>query len=127
TGGSGGAGGGSGGVSGQGGMPGTGGKTGTTCADLQTAYAAALARAKSCSPNGSNQCQDTAPSSLDCGCETFVNDKTMVDQIQSSWNQAGCQNMTSLCPAIACVRPKSGSCRPADGGGSSCVDVLVSP
>jgi hypothetical protein len=112
------------GASGHGGTPGSGGTSGPTCSDLQTQYAAELARAKSCSPNASNQCQDMAPSSLGCGCQTFVNDKSSVDQIQSRWNQAGCQN-TTLCPAIACVNPKSGACRPADGGGASCVDLLV--
>ena len=105
---------------------GTGGTTGGSCADLQSQYAAALTAAKSCSPSGANQCQQKAPASLGCGCETYVNNRTALDQLESSWNQAGCQN-TILCPAIACVSPRAGFCRTNDAGGASCTDVLVMP
>jgi hypothetical protein len=105
---------------------GTGGTTAGSCSDLQTQYAAALTAAKSCSQTTSNQCQQKAPASLGCGCETFVNSRTALDQLESSWNQAGCQNSV-VCPAIACVPPRSSFCRAGDGGGASCSDVLVTP
>ncbi|HXU60119.1 MAG TPA: hypothetical protein VN962_00360 [Polyangia bacterium] len=103
---------------------GTGGNSGTSCTQLESEYATELAKAKTCSPNASNQCQQTAPNALACGCETFVNDRSGLDQLQSRWNQAGCQGST-LCPAIACVMPRAASCRAGDGGGASCQDSLV--
>lgn len=121
-GGTGARGGGSGKGGGSGGTAGTGG--GATCAQLQNDYDTALAQARSCSPGANNQCQQNAPSSLACGCETFVNDTSTLDAIRSRWNQANCQNQT-VCPAAACLQPRSSSCRPADGGGSACVDSLI--
>ncbi len=103
---------------------GSGGSTGATCAQLESQYSVELAKAKNCSPNASSQCQETAPDKLACGCNTYVNDKSALDQLQSRWDQAGCQN-TTACPAIACVAPRAGVCRPADAGGSSCTDSLV--
>lgn len=129
----GGGGGGQGGTSGQNGRggsggsgKGTGGTGGESCAQIETAYATALQQAKSCSLGASNQCQQTAPSSLACGCDTFVNDRSMLDTLQSRWNQANCQN-GALCPAIACIMPKSASCRATDAGGPACADNLLTP
>ena len=103
---------------------GTGGNSGTSCAQLESDYATELSKAKICSPNASNQCQQTAPNALACGCETFVNDRSALDQLQSRWNEAGCQN-TTVCPAIACVMPRGATCRPGDGGAATCQDSLV--
>jgi hypothetical protein len=128
TGGTGGAGGGTGqgGATGgagpgTGGTGGTGGAGGASCAQLQTEYASALARAKTCSPNLASQCGKTAPDQLACPCPTFVNDTAGLDAIKARWSQAGCQDST-VCPAIACVSPRSATCRPSDAGGASCVD-----
>lgn len=103
---------------------GSGGTTGTSCAQLESDYSVELQKAKMCSPDASNQCQQTAPDALACGCPTFVNDRSALDQLQTRWNQAGCQN-TTLCPAIACVAPKGASCRASDAGGASCSDTTV--
>ena len=103
---------------------GSGGSPGESCAQLQSDYSVELAKAKMCSPNASNQCQQTAPDALACGCETFVNDRSSLDQLQTRWNQAGCQN-TTVCPAIACIAPKGAACRTSDAGGASCVDPTV--
>ncbi len=107
-----------------GGGTGSGGSTGTSCSQLESDYAAELVKAKSCSPNASDPCAQMAPNALACGCQTFVNDRSALDQIQSRWNQSGCQ-ATTVCPAIACVTPKSAACRPADGGGATCQDMLL--
>ena len=103
---------------------GSGGSTGASCAQLESQYSVELAKAKSCSPNASNQCQEMAPDKLACGCPTYVNDKSALDQLQSRWSQAGCQN-TTVCPAIACVAPRAGLCRATDAGGAACSDSLV--
>jgi hypothetical protein len=64
-------------------------------------------------------------SALGCsGCPTFVNDDSNLGQFSDAWNQAGC-NQGQVCPAIACVAPKSGICRASDAGGALCVDQLV--
>ncbi len=125
---------GSGGANATGGNKGTGGTkggtggaggAGETCAQLQNEYAAALPQAKSCSPNsGGGACDQQAPSTLGCSCQTSVNNKNTLDQIQSRWDQAGCQ---AACPAIACIAPRSGVCQAADAGGGTCADVLATP
>src|SRR5579884_2925120 len=61
-----------GGTGGQGGSLGTGGGGATSCMQLESDYAAELARAKSCSPGAAGQCQQTAPNALACPCQTFV-------------------------------------------------------
>jgi hypothetical protein len=106
-----------------GGNHGTGGGTGgESCAQLQDAYAAAFPQARACSPNsGGGQCDQQVPSTLGCGCQTFVNDKSTLDQIQARWTAANCQ---AVCPAIACLAPKTGACRAGDAGGGTCADVL---
>jgi hypothetical protein len=104
---------------------GTGGSSATSCVQLESDYAAELAKAKSCSPGASNQCQESAPSALACGCDTFVNDRSALDQLQTRWKQAGCQS-GMVCPAVACVMPRGATCRAGDGGSGVCQDSLVS-
>jgi hypothetical protein len=121
TGATGGTSGGTGGAAG--GNHGSGGGGGESCSQLQNEYAAALPQARSCSPNsGGTQCAQQAPSTLGCSCQTSVNDKNQLDQIQTRWTVAGCQ---TVCPAIACIAPRSGICLPADAGGGSCADVAT--
>jgi len=106
---------------GTGGNHGTGGGTADSCTQLQNEYAAALPQARSCSPNsGGGQCEQQAPSTLGCSCQTVVNDKSQLDQIQNRWTVAGCQ---TVCPAIACLAPTTGICRTADAGGGTCADL----
>ena len=123
---------------GSGGSPGTGGATGSggnhggggqaggaSCDQIQAAYKAALATARQCSVDGSNQCQKTAESALGCtGCPTFVNDDSGLSQYDNAWNQAGC-SQNQLCPGIACLAPKAATCKATDAGAATCVDSLI--
>jgi hypothetical protein len=126
---------------GQGGSPGTGGATGTggthgsggnggstgapSCAQIQAAYQAALATARQCSVDGSNQCQKMVADALGCnGCPTFVNDDTGLSQYDNAWNQASC-SQNQICAGIACLSPKTATCKASDAGGASCVDSFV--
>ena len=126
---------------GQGGSPGTGGATATggtqgsggsggsaggpSCEQIQTAYQAALVTARECSVGGTNQCQKMVASGLGCGgCPTFVNDDSGLSQYDNAWNQAGC-GQNQLCPAIACLAPKTATCKASDAGGATCVDSFL--
>jgi hypothetical protein len=123
---------------GSGGSPGTAGATGTggnqggggqgggaSCDQLQAAYKTALATARACSVDGTNQCQKTAESALGCtGCPTFVTDDSGLSQYDNAWNQAGC-SQNQLCPAIACLAPKAATCKASDAGGATCVDSFL--
>jgi hypothetical protein len=117
---------GTGGATGTGGNPGGGGQGGgPSCDQIQAAYKAALATARQCSVGGTNQCQKMAESALGCtGCPTFVNDDSGFSQYDNAWNQAGC-SQNQLCPGIACLAPKSATCKASDAGGATCVDSLV--
>jgi hypothetical protein len=134
TGGSGTGTGGQGGVSGTGGS-GTGGSAtggaggGLSCGDLAAAYAAALPAAASCDVSGAGQCQQVvsgslSPCTVNCYL-TFVDDATALNAIKDLWQQAGCANVAVLCPAISCVRPSSGVCVAADGGGGVCAAAIL--
>jgi hypothetical protein len=126
---------------GQGGSPGTGGAIGTggnrggggnggstsgpSCDQIQAAYRAALATARACSVDSTNQCQKMVSSGLGCnGCPTFVNDDSGLSQYENAWNQAGC-GQNQICAAIACLAPKAATCRASDAGGGTCVDSLL--
>jgi hypothetical protein len=102
---------------------GTGGQGGAaTCAKIQADYKVALAAARVCSPDATNQCQKGVQSALGCtGCPTFVNDDSTLGQFSDQWGKANCDQGV-VCPAIACVQPKSAVCRAADAGGALCVD-----
>jgi hypothetical protein len=106
-----------GGSSGAGGSSPDGGLS--SCSELTTQYAAALAASKSCDIGASGQCAQQVPASLAVcsgGCTEYVNDATTLNQIQLKWNQAGCGNVAVLCPAIACLQPYAGVCVATDGG-----------
>jgi hypothetical protein len=118
-----------GGASGTGGAAGSGGKTGgsggqgggETCDQIAADYQAALTADRACTPSAQNQCQKSVSDRLGCGaCDTFVNADTNLSQIQNAWNQNDCQ--VGVCPAIACLPPKSAVCKAGDAGGGLCVD-----
>jgi hypothetical protein len=113
----------SGGTGGAGGASGTGGQGGVaTCAKIQADYKVALTAARACSLDATNQCQKGVDSALGCtGCPTFVNDDSNLGQFADQWNKANCDQGV-VCPAIACVQPKSGVCRASDAGGTLCID-----
>jgi hypothetical protein len=121
SGGTGGAGGATGGTQG-----GTGGQGGAAaCAKIQADYKVALTAARACSPDATNQCQKNVESALGCtGCPTFVNDDSNLGQFSDEWNKANC-DQGQVCPAIACVAPKSAVCRASDAGGALCADQLA--
>lgn len=118
--------GGAGGASGTGGIPGSGGTGGASaCAKIQADYKVALTAARACSPDATNQCQKSVESALGCtGCPTFVNDDSNLGQLSDEWSKANC-DQSQVCPAIACLAPKSALCRASDAGGALCVDQLA--
>jgi hypothetical protein len=108
---------------GKGGNGGAGGTGGVSCGDLATQYAAALPAAQSCDLNASGECQQLVSSSLSpcfLNCMTYVNDPTALSAIKASWEQAGCDNVDVLCPAIACLQPTNNMCLVGDGGSGIC-------
>jgi hypothetical protein len=133
AGGAGGVVGGSGGGTATGGVSGTGGTHGgsggqgggPSCDKIQADYKVALTAARACSPDATNQCQKSVPNALGCnGCATFVNDDSNLSQFSNEWDQAGC-SQNQACTNIACVAPKSATCRASDAGGALCVDQLL--
>jgi hypothetical protein len=113
----------SGGTGGAGGTGGTGGQGGgSSCDKIQAQYNVALTAARACSPDATNQCQKSVTSALGCsGCPTFVNDDSNLGQFSDQWSKANCDQGV-VCPAIACLQPKSGVCKASDAGGTLCVD-----
>jgi len=126
---------------GRGGSPGTGGTTGTgghsggggnggstgglTCNQIQADYRAALAIARGCSVDSTNQCKKMVSSGLGCnGCPTFVNDDSGLSQYENAWSQAHC-GQNQVCTAIACLAPKGATCKASDAGSGTCVDSLL--
>lgn len=103
----------------------------TTCADLETQYADALAKAKECSPMlPVEQCLSKANDALACPCPTFVNEgdgKQQMDQLQQQWDALDC-GMLVNCPEIACPEPAAAQCTPSSNGtGGVCSDLFASP
>lgn len=96
------------------GMGAMGGKGSSDCSVLQTQYAAALAEAEACNPAiDREQCTETMPSSLRCGCAVPVNpdNKSALQKLRDLQKQgASCM---LVCPAIACVAPGPPVCMPA--------------
>ena len=118
-----GSGGGGGGHAGTSGSGGAGGSSGASCDDLVSQYNAALSAARQCTVGAAGACQQSVSASLShcfLNCMTFVNDASALNTIKTSWEQAGCDNSTGLCPAFACVEPSSGMCVAGDSGGGVC-------
>ena len=102
----------------------------TACADLETQYAEALAKAKECSPMlPVEQCLAKAADELACPCPTFVNEgdgKQQMDQLQQQWDALGCGALID-CPEIACPEPAGAQCTPSTNGTGMCTDLQASP
>ena len=110
-----------GGTSGAGGSPADGGLS--SCGTLASEYAAVLIGAKSCTAGAAGQCGKSVPSSLSpcfSGCAVFVTDSSVLDSIRTEWDAAGCGNVPTLCPLIACLPAVSSTCVPSDAGGAVC-------
>jgi hypothetical protein len=132
TGGSPGAGGTSG-TTAAGGRGGTGGTTGaggstadggglSSCGMFASEYAAVLTGARSCTSGASGQCGQPVPSSLSpcSACMEYVTDRSILDDLRTQWDLAGCANVKVACPLIACAPATGASCVPSDAGGSVC-------
>jgi len=136
-----------------GGVSGTGGAAGSemsplpaTCADLASAYQAAVAAGQDCAAGQPGQCQQVVPAALSsCGaCPTYVNDASKPQAIQQSWIAAGC-NELAVAPCVdgICIPPPNAYCAvvldtnrgtcvggpvrttgPIDAGPSTCPDLI---
>jgi len=91
------------------GAGGTGGIDTALCADLESAYAAALTAAYACTPGAPGQCQalvDTIPMEcpVECGPNaTYVNDNTQLEAVRGQWLRACDPNGLHSCIEIACT------------------------
>jgi hypothetical protein len=78
------------------------------CAQIDSAYATALAAASTCTPGAPNQCQAlvaTVPlecPDLGCGQQVYVNDGSQVEAVRGKWLQACDSNPPHSCPLVAC-------------------------
>jgi hypothetical protein len=114
------------GTGGQVGSGGQGGGTGRSCSQLENDYSDALVTSKSCTLGATDQCKQLVDSSISCpGCKVYVNDTTDLDAIKARWTDAGCAQMRSPCPAIACVATLPAVCSatsngPGPGSGATC-------
>jgi hypothetical protein len=100
---------------------------GETCAQIETDYGNALSAARQCTPGAMNQCQHLVETSLACpGCKEYVNDVTNLNAISTEWNDQDCSSTTTICPAIACVTPGTGTCMES-GGSAACQNGVPGP
>ncbi len=113
-----------------GGTTGAGGSTAdagaaVSCAQLASDYAAVLEGARSCTAGALGQCAQAVPSALSpCpACTTYVNDRSVLDAIQQTWDAAGCRQVPTLCVEAPCPAPSDNVCLPSDAGGSVCSSV----
>jgi hypothetical protein len=116
--------------SGGSGAAGATGDGGDVCTTLEEQYAAALTTAKKCDPQGHNQCQQNVPTSIACpnGCSTMVNDTTPLDDISQKWQDAGCDKIKRICPAVLCVAPGKVMCVAGQGiDVGMCTSGLLTP
>ena len=88
-------------------------------------YAAALDKAKQCSPMlGVEQCITLVTVSLPCGCETFINgldpdNRKALDQLALDWKVLGCPQAAWPCPPMPCAVANHGFC----GANGRCQDA----
>jgi len=97
------------------------------CTNLATQYAQALQKAKSCSPaSPTNPCNSvTVPSTVDCGCTTFISSSqapavTELQSLRAQYVKLGCP----LCQTPTCVPVTTGLCKKTSTGGE-CMDVYA--
>lgn len=96
-----------------------------SCADLPAAHAAALAQAKRCDPDGGrNECQILVKLDLLCGCQTIVNDATVVNAMEREWDNMQCASMPLYTKGTVCSPgcrvEQSAPCIAVDGGVGVC-------
>lgn len=104
---------------------------GDVCTAIEEQYAAALTEAKKCDPATVNtdKCQQEVDTSLACpnNCKTWVNVTQPLDDVRQKWQDASCDKVHHVCPAIACVNPGKGTCVASAGGGGMCVSLSIMP
>jgi hypothetical protein len=96
-----------------------GGGSVTTCAQLEAAYADALAAAQFCDTSiNTVLCSELVFTTLECPCaEVFINPDntpsvTQMNDLRQQFTSAGCGS--GACPTIACTAPTNAGCV-ADG------------
>jgi hypothetical protein len=113
------------------GAGGTGGGAPALCAQIDSAYASALAAAYACTPGAPDQCQvlvNTVPMEClaDCGPEAvYVNDNAQLEAVRGQWLRT-CDpnpNWMHSCPYLPCTPPPPPAvCVPTGPGGTgTCV------
>jgi hypothetical protein len=106
-----------------GGTAGSGGRGEAECAELASEYLEVLKVAQVCDPDiDLVQCTEEVPSTLACGCPTFVNPKNQkavarLHALERVWLES-CPPI--LCPAIACELPEQGFCTSSGSGSGHC-------
>ena len=79
----------------------------TVCDWLQSEYESAVLRAKSCNPaQSSPRCEQLYPSTIPCGCQTFVNDGAELEPFLTEWNASECPQP----PCVPCDIPTDAYC-----------------
>jgi hypothetical protein len=124
TGGAGGTGGSSAGDGGSGGS-----STNPDCAAHARAYDMALEAARACNAgSGKDQCTQTVPGDLQCGCAVYVNpdNEEAVAELQRLMKENP-EDCIVFCPAIICVEPETATCVARSGGPSNGEDGTCGP
>jgi hypothetical protein len=98
------------------------------CRSFAQAYAAALPAAARCSVDASDPCTTLVPEALPgdrctVGCQVYVSDATVLNQIMLSGEQAGCGTLPVCVLGIYCDTPAAGFCMPGDGGEAHCQNL----
>ena len=73
-----------------------------------------------------NQCAVQASTALSpcfIDCFTYVQDATTLNSLKMRWMAAGCASKVTICPAIACLVPTSGTCAKGSGNTAMCVSA----
>lgn len=90
------------------------------CTDLLERYGSALALAQRCSGGSSSPsletCSETVPTSLACGCPTYVNPANAqaletLRSLRRTWQTLGC-DMNVFCAPVSCYTPRGATCAP---------------
>jgi hypothetical protein len=97
-----------------------------TCTQIRTEYAAAITKAKKCSPPLTVvQCKTVVSKDLACGCKTAVSKTNAQDYanlvaLDALWVKQSCSLQPWNCPKMPCQPVSSGKCDSTTG---ACVDV----
>jgi Kazal-type serine protease inhibitor domain len=102
------------------------------CAVLETAYATALAEAKTCDPAiDIEQCTERIGDALACPCPTSFNpDNAAAETLKSlkdAWDDQQCGALIS-CPAVECPEITAATCLPGQSGAEGvCSEIYAQP